>query len=604
MTTATPPAPSSRRLVRLAHLLFLDGFRAAPGWMSLVTAMLVLGSIASTCYPLGYRLLLDGALAGDTGQVVGGVLLIAGLLSIGWVLTALGGTDAMALSDRVAVFRTAGLIRLISGVRGLEHLERPEYLTEVEHINTNRRLLASAPRQLIANLASVARILTLLVLLAVVSPWLLLLPVCALPPMLADRLAKRITRATEDGLAADRRLAGLLFGLAATPTAAGEIRAYGLGRRLADEHARLSARINRASRAEALKVLGVQGAGWLIYALGLMAAIALVVLRASDGALSLGAVLMSVSLIRRSRAQLASAALNSGRLVTTLTTADRLLWLEDHAAAEAARAGQAPPPAALGDGITLRGLEFRYPGADTPVLAGVDLRLPAGGTVALVGENGAGKSTLAKLLLGMYEPTEGEILLDGQPLSELDPIAWRERCTAAFQDYTRFHLPAVESVGVGDLPRRTDADAVGVALGRAGAEDLPAQLPDGLATTVGSGYTGGRNLSGGQWQKLALGRAMMRDDPLLVVLDEPTASLDAAAEHALFERYAQAARRGAAAVGSVTLLVSHRFSTVRMADLVVVLEDGKVLESGSHEELLAAGGRYAELFEIQAAGYR
>jgi len=237
------------------------------------------------------------------------------------------------------------------------------------------------------------------------------------------------------------------------------------------------------------------------------------------------------------------------------------------------------------------------------VLDGFDVTLPAGSTVALVGDNGSGKTTLIKLLLGMYQPDSGEILIDGVPLAQIEPAAWRSRCTAAFQDFARFHLPAVESVGVADLDRLADEPAAAAALDRAGAGDLPTQLPDGLATQVGTVFTGGHGLSGGQWQKLALGRAMRRQDPLLVVLDEPTASLDAPSEHALFEKYAEAART-ARRTGAVTVLVSHRFSTVRMADLIIYVADGRPVEVGSHDDLLRAAGRYAELFELQAAGYR
>jgi ATP-binding cassette subfamily B protein len=593
-----------RRFARLAGVLFLDGFRAAPGWMSLVTVMLVLGSVASTCYPLGYRLLVDGALRGSTGHVVFGVIVVGGLLAIGWLLTSIAATEAMALSDRIAIFRMSRLIRLIGGVTGLEHLERPDYLAQVERLNTNRRQLASAPRMVLSNTASLARVVTLLVLLGSVSPWLLLLPVCAVPPIVADRIAKRITKQADDDMADTRRLASMIFSLTSEAGTASEVRAYGLSERLAAEHRRCGSELNRRSAREALQILGAQGIGWLLYAAGLMGAVAFVVLRATDGALSLGTVLMSVSLIRRSRNQLASAAQGSGALVSTLATADRLFWLEDYAAEQAAAAGTQAPPRTLRYGIELRDVTFSYPGTDRPVLKHLDLTLPAGVAVAVIGENGSGKTTLAKLLLGMYRPDDGQILVDGTPLSDLDPHAWRDRATAAFQDFARFHLPAVQSIGVADLPRLDDEPAALAALERAGVDGLVEQLPDGLATRVGSAYTAGHGLSGGQWQRLALGRAMRRDGPLLVVLDEPTASLDAQAEHALFDRYAEAARREAERNGTITVLVSHRFSTVLMADVIVYLEDGHAVEVGSHAELLGRGGRYAELFELQAAAYR
>jgi ATP-binding cassette subfamily B protein len=313
---------------------------------------------------------------------------------------------------------------------------------------------------------------------------------------------------------------------------------------------------------------------------------------------------MTVSLIRRSQGTLASATAGSASMLATLTTADRLMWLEDHHAAAAAAAGTEPAPRSLRSAISLRDLSFQYPGTERTVLSRVNLDFPAGATVAIVGENGSGKTTLVKLLLGMYRPTSGTIEVDGVPLAEIDHDAWRARCTAAFQDFSRFSLPAVESVGVADLPDLTSEPLALAALDRAGAADLPGQLPDGLSTYVGSPYTNGHNLSGGQWQKLALGRAMRSPEPLLVVLDEPTASLDAHAEHALFERYAAAAAAYGAAAGTVTILVSHRFSTAAMADLIVYLEDGHVIEAGTHDELLSRSGRYAELFTLQAQGYR
>jgi ATP-binding cassette, subfamily B, bacterial len=595
---------SRRRFARLARILFFDGFRAAPGWMAVVTALLVLGSVARTCYPLGYRLLVDGALAGDVATMAEGVAAVAGLLTLGWVLIAIGATEAMALSDRIAVYRTSSLIELISGVPGLEHLERPDYLAEVEQLNAGRRQLAAAPRQILSNVSSAARIIALLVLLGSVSPWLLLLPVTAAPPLIADRVAKKITKRSEDEMSADRRLAGMIFELSSNAAAAGELRSYGLSRHLSALHARLTRSLDRRAGTQARRVLAVQAAGWLLYAAMLMGAIAFVVLRASDGALSLGTVLMTVSLIRQSRTQLALAASGSGALVSTLATADRLLWLQDHHAASMAAAGTLPAPARLRSGITVRDVSFSYQGSERTALTHLSLFLPAGATVAVVGENGSGKTTFVKLLLGMYQPTSGEIVVDDVELAAISPQAWRDRCTAAFQDFSRLNLPAVESVGVADLPAAESEPLALAALNSAGAADLVPQLPSGLATYVGGPYTGGHNLSGGQWQKLALGRAMRSPDPLLVVLDEPTASLDANAEHALFTRYADAAASMAARSGTITLLVSHRFNTVRMADVIVYLEAGHAIEAGCHEDLMAAAGRYAELFSLQADAYR
>lgn len=234
----------------------------------------------------------------------------------------------------------------------------------------------------------------------------------------------------------------------------------------------------------------------------------------------------------------------------------------------------------------------------------MNLDLPAGASVAIVGENGAGKTTLVKLLTRMYTPTSGTITIDGTPLSEIDPTVWRSRLAATFQDYVRYELTVAGTVGVGDIDRYDDVAAVNVAIDRAAARDTVASLPDDLDTRLGRSFDGGQELSGGQWQKLALARGMMRDTPLIVVLDEPTASLDATTEHALFERYADAARRLGTSNGTITILISHRFSTVRMADVIVVVDEGRIQEVGAHSDLLAANGLYAELFTLQASAYR
>ena len=223
--------------------------------------------------------------------------------------------------------------------------------------------------------------------------------------------------------------------------------------------------------------------------------------------------------------------------------------------------------------------------------------------VAIVGENGAGKTTLVKLLAGMYRPSAGRITVDRVDITSMSSAAWRTKLSGAFQDFFRFELPARHTVGLGDAPRLDDRHAVGEAIERAGAVDVVDRLPAGLDTQLGPTWDDGVEVSFGQWQKLALARGFMRAEPLVLVLDEPTAALDAETEHALFERYARAAHehRGS---GRITLLVSHRFSTVRMADLIVVMDGARVVEVGRHDELVDRGGAYAELFRLQATAYR
>ncbi len=244
----------------------------------------------------------------------------------------------------------------------------------------------------------------------------------------------------------------------------------------------------------------------------------------------------------------------------------------------------------------MEGLSFRYWNRERPSLNDVNLELPAGAVVALVGENGAGKSTLVKMLSGLYRPSAGRVLVDGTDLAQLAPDDWRSRITAAFQDPAQLEMSLADTIGLGWLEHRGDPERIGAALRTAGGDQLLASLPDGLQTRLGRKSWDGRGLSGGQWQTVANARAAMRQAPLLRVLDEPSASLDARAEEWLFQQYADLSRLE----GGVTVLVTHRLTTARAADLVVVLDGGRVVEVGTHDTLTQAGGLYAELFRLQA----
>jgi ATP-binding cassette subfamily B protein/ATP-binding cassette subfamily C protein len=247
--------------------------------------------------------------------------------------------------------------------------------------------------------------------------------------------------------------------------------------------------------------------------------------------------------------------------------------------------------------IELRGLSFRYPGAEGWALRELDLVLEPGEKLGLVGENGAGKSTLVKLLLRLYDPTEGAILYGGVDLRDMDVTDLRSRFGAVFQDFVRYQFSAAENIGLGEPARVEDRALVARAAERAGAGPLVASLPQGLDTVLGGWFEAGHEISAGQWQKLAVARAFMREEAEVLILDEPTASIDAEAEHELFERFRQLA------ADRTAIVISHRFSTVRIADRIAVLHGGRLAELGSHRELLARDGRYAHLFRLQAQGY-
>jgi len=262
------------------------------------------------------------------------------------------------------------------------------------------------------------------------------------------------------------------------------------------------------------------------------------------------------------------------------------------------RSGASVP--ALRQAIRFEGVSFTYPGSDRPALHSLDLEIPAGRSLAIVGLNGAGKTTLVKMLTRLYEPDEGRITADGIDISALELGAWRHSIAALFQDFVRYELPAADNVGFGSLELRDDQPALLRAVERAGGADVLDALPEGLATPLSARYSGGVDLSGGQWQRVALARGLfaLEGGASVLLLDEPTASLDVRAELELFDRFLEVTQ------GVTTVLVSHRFSTVRRADRIAVISEGRVAEEGTHDELVDAGGLYAELFRLQAARFR
>ena len=593
---------ASRR--RVAGIVFGSGWRAAPGWTTYLALLLVAQGVCSILYPVGYAIIVDAFLEHRPEELVSGVAAVALLYTVSWALAMLAGTAGVPLSDRVAMYLTTRIARLVNGVTGIEHFERPDYLLELELLDQDRLLLANGPRQGLLVLQVLVRTVGVIVILATIYPPLAALPLFAVAPFLGQRASVKVRQRTDEELVEERRLADELFGLAADAGPAKELRVFGLGETLCARHAALGEHISRQTTRSAVLGAVLCGAGWVVFALGFVVGVAVVTIRATQGHASAGEVVLAVTLVQRAQTQVGQAANAIAQLLTMGRAAHRMIWLEDHAAAQPRGQVVRAVPIRLDRGITLEHVSFHYPGSVATVLDDVSLELPAGASVALVGENGAGKTTIIKLLTAMYRPTSGRVLVDGAPLEEMDVEAWRGRTSAAFQDFVRMELVAMETVGVGDLPRIDDVRAVELALVRSDSTSVVDALPDRLATRVGRSFEGGVDLSSGQWQRLALGRGMMREVPLLLVLDEPTASLDALTEAALFERYVQASKSAGKAAGAITLLVSHRFSTVRMADLILVLQGGKIVEAGAHETLVRQGGLYAELFELQARSYR
>lgn len=584
-------------------------FKADPWRASFVVFGMSVAPATYAIDSLFMKFLVDGYLAGDSAAVTRAAVLIGIMTTGGAMLMMLAFNQMVPLIEKTGRLTTERLMKVTSGIGGLEHFERPEYADKIEVIQTHRNELASGVHVVTGAIGICLQVLITAGLLASINPLLLLLPLFAAPSLLTGTLGEKIRQGYLDRTAERVRQARHFFELSTSVAPGKELRVFGLPDHLVDRHRTTWNSVLRDHDRMAWKTIAVTSAGWISFAVGYGLAILLVVRQAiaNPTVTTIGDVVLALSLAARVNQlvlQFTGVIIGAFR---ASKMANRYLWLVDYAAEQAEQAKPAQPapvPDRLSEGIRLEGVGFRYPGTDKVVLDGVDVLLPAGSTVAVVGENGAGKSTLMKLLCRFYDPSEGRITADGTDIRNFGMEEWRQRISAGFQDFAKLEMLAREVVGVGELSAMDDSEAVASALDRAGGSDVPVKLPQGLDTPIGKSFDNGAELSGGQWQKLALGRAMMRLSPLLLVLDEPTSALDAHTEHALFERYAGMAAATAAATGAITVLVSHRFSTVRMADLIMVVDEGGLAEVGTHADLMARGGLYAELFELQARAYR
>ena len=501
------------------------------------------------------------------------------------------------LSERVT---NASSVRLMqhAATLDLEDFEDAEFQDQLERARRQTSGRLTLMGQLLGQAQDMVTVASFAAGLIVYAPWLIVLLLLALvPAFVGESHFNAKTYSLDFGRTPERRELDYVRQTAASVETAKEIKIFGLNGFLIDRYMRLAADFYAANRRLALRRAGWGGVFTAIGTIGYYIAYAYIVWQTLAGAFSVGDLTFLAGSFLRLRTLL------EGLLSSFSTTASQALYLNDLFSFFEVRPeilspeNPLPFPRPIREGFVFEDVGFIYPGADRWAVRHLSFTLKAGEVVALVGENGAGKTTLVKLLTRLYDPDEGRILLDGRDLREYDLDALRASMGVIFQDFVRYNLSAGDNIAVGRIAARDDHARIVRAATSSQADQVIARLPAGYDQMIGKRFKNGVELSGGEWQKIAIARAYMREAEVLI-LDEPTAALDARSEFEVFQRFKELSK------GKTAVLISHRFSSVRMADRILVLADGKVEAEGTHEQLVATPGRYAELFELQAAGYR
>jgi len=578
-------------------------FAAAPGlggaWLVLRLASAVVAPIAT----LGAGVAIDGLLAGQVDRVRTGVILVALGVLLAVVDSASFNLLGVFAADQGERYVRHRVLRLLVGIPSVAHHESPEVADTVSLLREDARALGSGVERIGVVLSSLAGAVSVVVVLASQAWWLAGLAPLALLPAWAGAWAIRLRSRTEAAHEVARRLADRMLTLARRPDPGVEIRCSNAGSSIiAALTAALDAR-EQAVNAVRRRIGGILLLTRLLNVAAVAAALAALFVQARRGEADVTGLVVVVLLVPQIQTMAQGFEYVATLLSDALHRLERFQWLERYAREHGGADSTGRPPAVLSIGIRLDRVSFTYPQADAPTLSDLSLTIPPGSVVAVVGENGAGKSTLVKLLARLYDPTSGTILIDDQPLASIEPTAWRTKISAVIQGHRNFSFLVREAIGIGDLSQTRD-DQLTRAIGRARATGFLDRLEHGLDTQLGTSFVNGTDLSGGQWQRLAIARGFMRTEPLLMLLDEPSSALDPEAEHAILTGYLEHARAVADRTGGVTVIVSHRLSTVRDADHIAFLAHGAVVETGTHAELVQQGGAYAEMFALQARAYR
>lgn len=580
-------------------------WEATPG---LATANAVLTAVQGILPAIGLyfsKTIVDGVIkafqtqarsdAKDVLVLVGlwfGVQLVSYLLQT--VLQVVSSLQNDLLSNHIAV-------RLMekASTLDLSYFENARFYDKLENA---RREAGFRPRQMVTQLfgllASVVTLLSVAAVVASLSWWLVLLVVAVSIPSLIyqAKYGGQFFVLLTNRAPLQRRLYYLAY-LLTTDTPVKELRLFGLHKTLLERYRHIFSQFYQENRDLTLRRTTSQ------FALGALGTVmagltyVYVVLQTIAGRLTIGQLTLYYQAFQQTQANLSKILGGMADIYESSLFLNNLIEFLSFAPELPVRPDPSPIPNPVRQGIVLEHVSFKYPGAEQWALRDISFAIRPGEAIALVGANGAGKTTLVKLLSRLYDPIEGRITIDGIDLRDLDPVELRSRIGVIFQDYVKYQLTVRENIGFGRIDAFEDHERIVRSAARAGADKVVSGLPQGYETALGRWFEDGQELSIGQWQKIAIARAFMRDADLLI-LDEPTASLDVRSEFEVFRAFAELT------AGKMAVLISHRFSTVRMAARIVVIEDGRVIEDGSHEQLVSQGGRYAELFDMQAASYR